>query len=107
MPTGAELQAALDRLQAAIEAMVGIRWRVWRIARTVRDERGEFETDPRDAVPTWEDIGRLYVFAVEADTKVRELRDCVDELTRDEDGVMAGLLYDSHVVLLGEKGDDA
>ena len=68
-PSEADFETALDRLKAAIEAVNAVRWKLWAISTF----RGEHE-------PSFEQLGRVYAFKIDADFDLCELKSYIQAL---------------------------
>jgi hypothetical protein len=99
LPSSAELRAARKAIESAVDAVCGIRWRVWRIAKLAADDAAS--PDPLPAIqeaPTFEQIGRLYVWMTDVRNRLKELTDALDELDQPGERRVFPYVYDLDTV---------
>lgn len=75
-PTDAEFAAAAEAMRAPIEDVLTLRWHIAGVA----DFKGE-------RTPTFEDIGKVWAFLYEMDARMRELRDYIENIRRNLEGL--------------------
>lgn len=85
LPNAGELAKARDIVQDAVEAVGDIRWRVRRVAELAEIETAGEPLPAIEAAPTFEDIGRLYVWTQDVREGVEELMGYLDSLDRENE----------------------
>jgi len=88
VPDQAELREAIEPLRAVASALAHVQWRVSQVANVEADEETTGAT-PHGPTPTFEEIGRLFSFLVEASGRLDEIRDYVSRI----DSNLRGLDY--------------
>lgn len=91
LPTRADLVAARETLQAAVEALAALRWRVAMVADQVDFPARAVSTDK----PTLETIGLLSIFHAETVTRLEEGRGYADDIRDLAVGQLAELNADT------------